>query len=157
MSQLNLFPILHCEGSMSVMLTLVNGQKILYSGDGRPAAANPELNNVNFLIHECTFTKAFSSSAYAKNHSFLEEVLSFAQNIRANHLILSHYSVNGTVQQLAKRVDPSTYHFEVPNDKRAEKYANTNTIFAFDNMVIRPELITDMPIVSRIILKVTSL
>ncbi|XP_023752475.1 tRNase Z TRZ3, mitochondrial [Lactuca sativa] len=97
------FPVVHCPQAFGVVLKgrgkignngeIINGWKIVYSGDTRPC---PELikaaQGATVLIHEATFEDALVEEAIARNHSTTEEAIGVGNSAGAYRIILTHFS-----------------------------------------------------------------
>lgn len=87
----------HCAYAHAVVLNLVNGFKLCYSGDTRPsnslirATAN---DGISLLLHEATFDddERGKKEALQKRHSTVLEALDVAKRMNAKASLLSHFS-----------------------------------------------------------------
>ncbi|MCR8433129.1 MAG: ribonuclease Z [Crenarchaeota archaeon] len=81
--------------------TIIPGRRIVYTGDTRPLQYLAEIaKNADLLIHEATFLKEHKSSADAKDHSTIEEVIEIAGKANVKTLALVHIS-----PRYAKKLD----------------------------------------------------
>ncbi|KAF1322698.1 Zinc phosphodiesterase, partial [Globisporangium splendens] len=86
-------PVWHCYDSYGLVLQLQNGQKIVYSGDTRPCSQLVTAGmDASLLIHEATFDDSMEEDAVKKKHSTVGEALSIARQMRAQEVILTHFS-----------------------------------------------------------------
>ena len=86
-------PVYHCRDSYGVVVYLQGGQKIVYSGDCRPSSSLIDAgSNCDLLIHEATFDDQMRDDAQSKRHSTTSEAVGVALQMKAKHLILTHFS-----------------------------------------------------------------
>lgn len=79
---------------------------LTYSGD-TPVGDYSTFDNSNILIHEATFIDAFSKdiAPHAREkHSSLEEVMEMAANIKINTLVLGHFSLRYSLDQIDSQI-----------------------------------------------------
>ena len=79
---------------------------ITYSGD-TPISDYATFDNSNILIHEATFIDSISKdiAPHAREkHSSLEEVLEMVANIKVNTLVLGHFSLRYSLEQIDSEV-----------------------------------------------------
>ncbi|WFD47013.1 ribonuclease Z [Malassezia furfur] len=80
----------HCYG---LVLEHVDGWKLVFSGDTMPCAALVEAGQgATVLIHEATMQDDEAELAHAKGHSTIGQAVRIAQEMRAEHLLLTHFS-----------------------------------------------------------------
>lgn len=109
---MNLFPIIHCKGSNSIIIITKSEKRIVYSGDGIPNYKYGNfMDSADFLIHECTYTNEYLKLAKNNNHSSFEEVVSLAMSYNVKCLILSHFSINSTELTLSSFIDKNKFNF----------------------------------------------
>ncbi|XP_030526385.1 tRNAse Z TRZ4, mitochondrial isoform X2 [Rhodamnia argentea] len=135
------FPVVHCPQAFGVALKaserlnsdgkLIEGWKIVYSGDTRPC---PELTEASrgatVLIHEATFEDSMVDEAIARNHSTTEEAIQVGASAGVYRIILTHFS-----QRYPK----------IPVFDEAHMH---KTCIAFDLMSIN---IADLPVLPRVL------
>ncbi|KAF8027580.1 hypothetical protein BT93_E0480 [Corymbia citriodora subsp. variegata] len=135
------FPVVHCPQAYGVVLKasqrlnsdgkLIEGWKIVYSGDTRPC---PELTEASrgatVLIHEATFEDSMVDEAIARNHSTTEEAIQVGAAAGVYRIILTHFS-----QRYPK----------IPVFDEAHMH---KTCIAFDLMSIN---IADLPVLPRVL------
>ena len=105
----------HCWGAQAVTMTFKSGFKISYSGDCRPSrqfCAMGEASDV--LIHEATFDDDMEGDARAKKHCTIAEALGVASDMRAKHVVLTHFS-----QRYQKL--PNLENVKLPNEIKYEE------------------------------------
>lgn len=86
-------PVWHCYDSYGLVLQLRNGQKIVYSGDTRPCRQLVAAGmHASLLIHEATFDDSMADDAVKKKHSTVGEALEIARQMRAQEVVLTHFS-----------------------------------------------------------------
>lgn len=86
-------PVQHCHDSYAVVLEIVNGYKIVYSGDCRPSPSIISAGmNCDLLIHEATFDDTLSCYALRKRHSTTSEAIGMGIRMKCKHIILTHFS-----------------------------------------------------------------
>ncbi|KAK4778034.1 hypothetical protein SAY87_018221 [Trapa incisa] len=97
------FPVVHCPQAYGVVLKasqrvngrgkLIEGWKVVYSGDTRPC---PELTEASrgatVLINEATFEDGMVDEAIARNHSTTEEAIQVGAAAGVYRIILTHFS-----------------------------------------------------------------
>lgn len=135
------FPVVHCPQAFGVVLKaserlnsdgkLIEGWKIVYSGDTRPC---PELTEASrgatVLIHEATFEDSMVDEAIARNHSTTEEAIQMGASAGVYRIVLTHFS-----QRYPK----------IPVFDEAHMH---KTCIAFDLMSIN---IADLPVLPRVL------
>lgn len=86
-------PVQHCQSAFGVVLELMGGQKIVFSGDCRPSQSLVKCGmNCDLLIHEATFTDERVDHAMKKRHSTFSEAVDIGRRMGAKHIILTHFS-----------------------------------------------------------------
>ncbi|KAK9472956.1 beta-lactamase-like protein [Dipodascopsis tothii] len=114
---------IHCPAAYSVAFTFGHTDtfKIAYSGDTRPNHMFAKIGlDADVLLHEATMDDELAEEARKKRHSTLSEALSVAQQMRARHVVLTHFS-----QRYPK----------IPDVDAAGSAANVAV--AFDGMAVR--------------------
>jgi ribonuclease BN (tRNA processing enzyme) len=61
---------------------------------------SPRGNHVHFLLHEATFDQEELEMAIAKKHSTIREALQVARNVKANRVLLTHFSQRYNIDSL---------------------------------------------------------
>jgi ribonuclease Z len=96
--------VAHCHGAKAVTLTFLKPSnspsgssslplKVSYSGDCRPSKEFAVIGaNSTVLIHEATFEDELVGEARAKKHSTVSEALGVGSLMRAQSVILTHFS-----------------------------------------------------------------
>ena len=83
----------HCWDAQAVVLTFPTGLKVSYSGDCRPSKRFAEIGqDSTVLIHEATFDDELQGDAIAKRHSTTSEAIGVGLAMRAQRVILTHFS-----------------------------------------------------------------
>lgn len=83
----------HCRQSYGLVVTLHDCIKIVYSGDCRPSDALTKAGaDCDLLIHEATFDDTMAEDAVNKNHCTISEAVHVGMNMRAHHIVLTHFS-----------------------------------------------------------------
>jgi len=86
-------PVQHCHDSYAVVLEIMNGYKIVYSGDCRPSSSIISAGmNCDLLIHEATFDDTMSCDALKKRHSTTSEAIGMGIKMKCKNIILTHFS-----------------------------------------------------------------
>ena len=76
-----------------VLGELIQGRKVVYSGDTRPCEGVLELaEECDLLIHESTFSSDVEKESYQYGHSTARDCGAIAKRARAKKLILTHIS-----------------------------------------------------------------
>lgn len=80
-----------CHGC--VLEHATKGWKIVYSGDTRPSENLITAGkDCDVLIHEATLATGLEADAAQKGHSTVGETIKVAEQMRARHLIMTHFS-----------------------------------------------------------------
>eukprot|EP00898_Chlorokybus_atmophyticus_P006625 jgi/Chlat1/6964/Chrsp52S06644 len=86
-------PVEHCPFAYGLVLNSKQGWSLVYSGDTRPCHRLLQAGmNCTVLIHEATFEPDLLDHAIKKRHSTTDEALRVAENMRTQHVILTHFS-----------------------------------------------------------------
>jgi len=118
-------PVAHCPYSYAVVLEGTAFGKVAYSGDCRPSHKfAQQAQNADILIHEATFEDGMEAEAAMKRHCTVGEALSIAHEMKAKHLVLTHFS------QRYPKIPPLLSNAE-GDDKSS---SSIPVIFAFDFM-----------------------
>ena len=127
-SQCQSIPVQHCPNAYAVVLDGTSFGRLVYSGDCRPSRALALAGQgANVLIHEATFEDGMEAEACLKRHCTIGEALRVAKQMKAQTVILTHFS-----QRYPKIPPlPSDDHYNDANDAAP-------VIFAFDFMTLRP-------------------
>ncbi|KAJ1439371.1 beta-lactamase-like protein [Ochromonadaceae sp. CCMP2298] len=92
LTRLRSVPVLHCHSSYGLVLDFA-ACKVVYSGDCRPSQSLARAGlDCDLLIHEATFTDARQADALKKRHSTTSEARRVAAQMRARHVVLTHFS-----------------------------------------------------------------
>ena len=120
--------VTHCPYSYAVVVDGTSFGRVAYSGDCRPSGRFAErARDADILIHEATFEIGMEAEATMKRHSTVGEALKVAVDMRAKHLILTHFS------QRYPKVPPLAIG---PQDGAIPSHMPI--VFAFDFMGITP-------------------
>lgn len=120
-------PVDHCHDAYAVVITSVQGWRLVYSGDTRPCRRLVrEGSGATLLIHEATFGADMHHQAVSKRHCTTTEALSIADEMRAFRVILTHFSQR-------------TRQVEIPH--------TSNAVPAEDGMSICFTDLTDLPLI----------
>ncbi|KAJ2739125.1 hypothetical protein H4R23_000684 [Coemansia sp. Cherry 401B] len=89
--------VVHCPWAYGVSLTHASGWKLVYSGDTRPCASLVALGRAGgtaptIVLHEATLPDELHADAVAKRHSTVSEAVAMALGMRAENLLLTHFS-----------------------------------------------------------------
>lgn len=125
----------HCQDAMAVVLTLPSGLRIAYSGDCMPSDDFASMaRGAHLLIHECTFDDELAGDAAAKKHSTMSQALSVARKMKAQRVIMTHFS-----QRYPKiPVIPSSKAITSGNDNDGRPAGSkVPVLFAFDYMRVK--------------------
>ena len=84
----------HCYDSHGLAVTDAStGHRVVFSGDTRPCPKLSELGKgAKLLIHEATFEDNLQEEAVAKKHCTVSEALEVANQMKAQHVVLTHFS-----------------------------------------------------------------
>eukprot|EP00467_Chlorarachnion_reptans_P008146 CAMPEP_0114536278 /NCGR_PEP_ID=MMETSP0109-20121206/28902_1 /TAXON_ID=29199 /ORGANISM="Chlorarachnion reptans, Strain CCCM449" /LENGTH=830 /DNA_ID=CAMNT_0001719975 /DNA_START=33 /DNA_END=2526 /DNA_ORIENTATION=+ len=83
----------HCRDAWAAVVELQTGCKIAYSGDCRPSENFSRVGRyAHILIHEATFDEDLQQEAYLRKHCTAGEAISVARRMRAEKLLLTHFS-----------------------------------------------------------------
>lgn len=86
-------PVWHCHDAFGLVLVLVGGKKLVYSGDTRPCHQLVSAGrDAALLIHEATFDDSMEEDAERKRHSTVGQALDVGRRMRAQQIILTHFS-----------------------------------------------------------------
>jgi ribonuclease Z len=113
-------PVIHAPKSTGLIFKMINGIKIVYSGDCKPTKSLIEKGqNCDILIHEATYDDYNKAEANKYLHSTISQAIHVGHQMRAKHIILTHFHLN-----LAK------------NTRLLFENFNDNVVIAQDNMKI---------------------
>ena len=134
---------------------------VVYSGDGLPAegvveAMIPTDWNADVLLNECTFSDERQEQAEAKSHCSLRDAVGMLKRVRAQYLVLTHFSQRypkslshdqgmRTRKESEEAIDNSIE--EITKDVRPEEEENEDEppyCFAHDLMQIE---FTELPVI----------
>lgn len=83
----------HCYQSFSVVLDHQTAGRLVYSGDTRPNAQLVKHGlRARLLVHEATFENDLLEEAKQKRHSTIDEALTVARDMKAEYVLLTHFS-----------------------------------------------------------------
>jgi ribonuclease BN (tRNA processing enzyme) len=98
-------------------------------GDNQPL----DHNQVHFLLHEATFDEEEQEMAIAKKHSTIREALHVAQNVKAERVLLTHFSQRYNNESLLINTDTTSSG----QDTRTSSAPNTPKVgVALDGMLV---------------------
>ena len=85
--------VTHSRLSFGIVMKDAEGFKVTYSGDCRPSVnlVNEGMDS-DLLIHEATFDDEKFEEALSKNHSTIGEAIQVGRDMKAKHLLLTHFS-----------------------------------------------------------------
>lgn len=93
LSELSTVWVHHCRGAQGISFQSKSGLRVSYSGDCRPSADFAAIGlNSHVLIHEATFEDDMRNEAFAKRHSTAGEALVVGSGMKAQSVILTHFS-----------------------------------------------------------------
>eukprot|EP00850_Spirogloea_muscicola_P002668 SM000010S04306 [mRNA] locus=s10:832787:837561:- [translate_table: standard] len=121
-------PVEHCQEAFGLVIKSQDGWSLVYSGDTQPCQRLVRAGQgCTLLIHEATFEKGMEKHARKKKHSTVEEALLVAEQMKAQGVILTHFS-----QRYPKAValDPCR---------------SQHTCTAFDGMVVASSSLASLP------------
>ena len=85
--------VVHMPHSKGALIELNNLYKIAYSGDRSLEDNFPNIvGNVDFLIHEATFTQKFADKMQKNKHSTIEGAIITGKQMNAKYIALTHIS-----------------------------------------------------------------
>ncbi|CAM6086609.1 unnamed protein product [Calypogeia fissa] len=85
--------VFHCHEAYGIIFNGRQGWKVAYSGDTRPCKQLIEAGHgCTVLIHEATFEDTLVEQAKSKRHSTVSEAIKVGWEMRAQHIILTHFS-----------------------------------------------------------------
>ncbi|KAJ1939775.1 hypothetical protein FBU59_004009, partial [Linderina macrospora] len=89
--------VVHCPWAYGVSLTHASGWRVVYSGDTRPCTNLVALGRhgtcrPTVLLHEATHSDDLLEDAIAKRHTTVSEAVAMAVAMRAENLLLTHFS-----------------------------------------------------------------
>lgn len=115
-------PLIHTVLNYGVILTHVDGWKLVYSGDTMPCEKLITYGkDCDYLIHEATFSIDDNERALLVLHSTSRQAIEVGRQMGAKHILLTHFS------QKFPKIPAFTDDF------------TENIGFAFDFMKIRPQ------------------
>jgi ribonuclease Z len=92
-TSINVVPVMHIPQSYGIVICHKDGWKLVYSGDTRPCAELVQAGKgATVLIHEATFHHGLLDDAIAKRHSTDLEAQQVANDMKAEFLMLTHFS-----------------------------------------------------------------
>lgn len=132
----------HCPQSHGVVIKAKSGWSLSYSGDCRPTQEFAEAGkDSTVLIHEATFTSDKLEDAKKKMHTTVEEAARMGMNMKAERLVLTHFSQRYTIS--SKKVGNM---FNVENEKIIiQKYLGERAVYAMDHLNFSFEDLEYMP------------
>ncbi|GAA5982370.1 hypothetical protein JCM5350_006161, partial [Sporobolomyces pararoseus] len=86
-------PVLHRCRAWGAVITHRSGWRVVFSGDTMPCDALVEHGQgASVLIHEATIEDELPEVAHAKGHSTFAQAIDIAVRMKAQHLLLTHFS-----------------------------------------------------------------
>ncbi|GAA5821347.1 hypothetical protein JCM10212_000982 [Sporobolomyces blumeae] len=86
-------PVLHRCRAWGIVITHNSGWRAVFSGDTMPCEDLVEHGRgANLVIHEATIEDDLPEVALAKGHSTFAQAIDIATRMRADHLLLTHFS-----------------------------------------------------------------
>eukprot|EP01126_Amoeba_proteus_P002098 TRINITY_DN1065_c0_g3_i5.p1 TRINITY_DN1065_c0_g3~~TRINITY_DN1065_c0_g3_i5.p1 ORF type:complete len:337 (-),score=93.02 TRINITY_DN1065_c0_g3_i5:28-1038(-) len=83
----------HCPDAYGIVLTHVDGWKLVFSGDTRPCKALAQAGyGAHLVIHEATFEDDKKEDAQQKAHATTSEAIDTATEMNSRFTILNHFS-----------------------------------------------------------------
>jgi ribonuclease Z len=93
LSEIQTPSVSHRGAAWGMVLTGVDGWKVVYSGDTKPSAALVEAGQgATVLIHEATLEDEEAADAEAKGHSTFGQAIDAGRRMGARYVILNHFS-----------------------------------------------------------------
>eukprot|EP00850_Spirogloea_muscicola_P009327 SM000052S17719 [mRNA] locus=s52:317632:322429:+ [translate_table: standard] len=121
-------PVEHCQEAFGLVIKSQDGWSLVYSGDTQPCQRLVRAGQgCTLLIHEATFEKGLEKHARKKKHSTVEEALLVAEQMKAQGVILTHFS--------------QRYPKAIALDPCRSRHACT----AFDGMVVASTSLASLP------------
>jgi ribonuclease BN (tRNA processing enzyme) len=90
-------------------------------------------NGVNFLLHEATFDEEEQEMAIAKKHSTIREALQVAQKVKADRILLTHFSQRYNNDSLFNNTDTTENGLDTTSSSLPHK---TKVGVALDGMLV---------------------
>lgn len=85
--------VTHCNLSFAVSVLFKSSFKVSFSGDCRPSSEFAQIGlNSDLLIHEATMPNDMAAEAIIKRHSTFKEAIRIGEEMKAKHLLLTHFS-----------------------------------------------------------------
>ena len=106
-----------------------------------------EGENSTVLIHEATLTSNRKKEAIKKNHTTIQEAVEIAQKMKAQRLILTHFSQRYTISH---KKYGTMFRPENENVKEVSDFIKESCIFAFDHLKIPFKDLQNFPMISQI-------
>eukprot|EP00850_Spirogloea_muscicola_P018151 SM000163S02319 [mRNA] locus=s163:142573:147370:- [translate_table: standard] len=121
-------PVEHCQEAFGLVIKSQDGWSLVYSGDTQPCQRLVRAGQgCTLLIHEATSEKGLEKHARKKKHSTVEEALLVAEQMKAQAVILTHFS--------------QRYPKAIALDPCRSRHACT----AFDGMVVASTSLASLP------------
>jgi len=93
LGRLNTVDVLHRTKAFGLVLTHQDGWRLVYSGDTMPSDTLAQAGEgATLLIHEATMGDDQEEMAHAKAHSTISQAIDVARQMRAQHVLLTHFS-----------------------------------------------------------------
>ncbi|KAI9444283.1 hypothetical protein H4582DRAFT_1920585 [Lactarius indigo] len=92
-SRLNTIDVLHRTRAFGLVVTHQDGWRLVFSGDTMPSEALVQAGQgATLLIHEATMGDDQEEMAHAKAHSTISQAIDVAKRMRAQNVLLTHFS-----------------------------------------------------------------
>lgn len=125
-------PVWHCLDAFGLVLVLLGGKKLVYSGDTRPCHQLISAGkDAALLIHEATFDDSMEEDAERKKHSTVGQALDVGRRMRAQQVILTHFS------QRYPSLPPTTSATAAEDTNAPSSSAQPSVLCAFDGFMHR--------------------
>lgn len=93
LSELTTETVIHCKHAFGIIISHIDGWKLVYSGDTMPCDALVEAGKgCNILIHEATMEDDLVAEARIKTHSTTSEAIEVGRKMGSDFTILTHFS-----------------------------------------------------------------
>ncbi|KAI9511638.1 hypothetical protein F5148DRAFT_993525 [Russula earlei] len=93
LQRLNTVDVLHRTKAFGLVLTHQDGWRLVYSGDTMPSETLVQAGEgATLLIHEATLGDDQEEMAHAKAHSTISQAIDVAKRMRAQSVLLTHFS-----------------------------------------------------------------
>jgi len=136
----SIIPVLHGGCATALIISSIDGWKIVFSGDTRPSKSLIEAGkDCTLLIHEATMTDHDVDLAVKKAHSTTGEVRSMAYSMNAYRVVLNHFSQRQEVFPVQDFIANTTKKSDVNVDSEDEDTRFCDNPDALQGLLSLPE------------------